>query len=89
MAEQGAAEAEVRSSLPLYGQTALPEAIVTRLNAAMRAVLVDPETQKRLDLAYIQPLPMSPAETAAALQAEHERLARLIRQLGIKADGVG
>ena len=37
--------------------------------------------------AYIEPLPMSPAETGAAMQAEHDRLCKMIDQLGIKADG--
>jgi hypothetical protein len=45
------------------------------------------ETAARLAAAYIEPLPYSPGQTAAALAAEHERLGKLIQQLGIKADG--
>jgi tripartite-type tricarboxylate transporter receptor subunit TctC len=89
MAEQGAGEAEVRSMLPLYGQKALPDAIVVRLSEAVQWVLGDADTQKRLAAAHIEPMPLSPAETAAALAAEHERLGKLIQQLGIKADGTG
>ncbi len=89
MAEQGADEAEIRSMLQLYGQKALPNAIVIKVNDAVRATLADPETPTRLATAYIEPLPMSPAETAAALATEHERLGKLIQQLGIKADGTG
>ena len=87
MAEQGAGDTEVRSMLPLYGPKALDEAIVAKVNQAVRAAQSDPETQKRLAAAYIEPLPMSPAEAATALAAEHERLGSLIKQLGIKADG--
>ena len=87
MAEQGAGDVEVRSSLPLYGHKDLPQPIVQRVNEAMRATLSDAETLKRLQQIYVEPLPMTPAETAAALQREHEYLGRVIAQLGIKADG--
>jgi tripartite-type tricarboxylate transporter receptor subunit TctC len=89
MAEQGAGETEIRSMLPLYGQKALPDAIVVKVNEAVRAALADSETRKRLAAAYIEPMILSPGETAAALAAEHERLGKLIQQLGIKADGTG
>ena len=89
MAEQGAGETEIRSMLPLYGQKALPDAIVDQAQRGGARGLADPETRKRLAAAYIEPMPMSPAETAAALAAEHERLGKLIQQLGIKADGTG
>ena len=89
LAEQGAGETEIRSMLPLYGQKALPDAIVAKVNEAVRTALADPETRKRLAAAYIEPLPMSPVETAGALAAEHARLGKLIQQLGIRADGTG
>ena len=81
------ADAEIRSSLPLYGQRALPRAIVDKVNQAMAAALADPLTIKRLDTAYITPLPLTPEQLAEAMQQEHQRLGRLIAQLGIKADG--
>jgi hypothetical protein len=43
--------------------------------------------KRRLGKAYIDATPMSPAETGAAMAREHERLGKLIAQLGIKADG--
>jgi tripartite-type tricarboxylate transporter receptor subunit TctC len=87
LGEQGAGDVEVRSSLPLYGHKDLPQPIVQRVNAAMRATLADPETLKRLQQIYVEPLPMTPSETAKALEEEHERLGKVIAQLGIKADG--
>jgi tripartite-type tricarboxylate transporter receptor subunit TctC len=87
MAEQGAGDTEVRSMLPLYGQRTLPDAILDRISKAMLAAQADPETKLRLAAAYIEPMPLSPAETEATLKAEHERLGKLIQQLGIKADG--
>ena len=87
LGEQGAGDVEVRSSLPLYGHKDLPQPIVQRVNEAMRASLADPETLKRLQQIYVEPLPMTPAETAKALADEHDRLGKVIAQLGIKADG--
>jgi tripartite-type tricarboxylate transporter receptor subunit TctC len=88
MAEQSAGETEVRSMLPIYGQKDLPDTIVARVNDAVRATQSNRETAMRLTAAYIEPLPFTPQQTAAALVAEHERLGKLIQQLGIKADGV-
>jgi tripartite-type tricarboxylate transporter receptor subunit TctC len=87
LAEQGAGDIEIRSSLPLLGHKDLAEPIVERLNKAVAATLADPETRKRLIGSYIEPTPMTPAELAVALKREHERLGKLIEQLGIKADG--
>jgi len=89
MAEQGVGDIEVRSSLPLCGQKDLPAPIVTRLNKAVANALADPQTRQRLAAAYIQPVPMSAAEMGDAMAREHERLGKLIQQLGIKADGAG
>jgi len=87
MAEQGAGDLEVRSSLPIYGHKDLPGAIVERINQAVAASLADRETRQRLAGAYIEPLPMTPADLGAAMRREHQRLGKLIEQLGIKADG--
>lgn len=85
--EQNEGEAEVRSMVVLCGRPDLPDAIVTRLNEAVAASLADPEVRQRLEGAYIQPSPMTPAEAAMAMQREHERLGGLIKRLGIKAEG--
>jgi tripartite-type tricarboxylate transporter receptor subunit TctC len=87
MAEQGVGDLEVRSSLPIYGHKDLPGAIVERINQAVAASLADRETRQRLAGAYIEPLPMTPADLGAAMRREHQRLGKLIEQLGIKADG--
>ncbi|MBS0517130.1 MAG: tripartite tricarboxylate transporter substrate binding protein [Proteobacteria bacterium] len=87
LTEQDVGDVEVRSSLPLYGQKALPAPIVDRINKAMNAALADPETARRLERAYVQVTPLTPAGVAEAMQREHERLGMLIAKLGIKADG--
>ena len=88
MAEQAVGDIEFRTLLPLYGHPEMPEAIVMQLNAAMTAALADPATRKRLDEAYIYPMPMTPAEAGDVMRAEHERLGKIVQRLGIKADGM-
>lgn len=87
MSEQGEGELEVQSSIPLYGPKALPSPIVMRLNGAIDKALADPEVRARLASASIDPLPLGPQQLDEMLRREHVRLARLIRQLGITADG--
>jgi len=87
MEEQGLGDMEVRSALPLYGPKGLPAPIVQRLAGAVGKALNDDDVKRRLGKAYIDATPMSPAETSAAMAREHERLGKLIAQLGIKADG--
>jgi tripartite-type tricarboxylate transporter receptor subunit TctC len=87
MEEQGEADLQVQSSIPILGQKGLPDAIVDRLNKAVNKALADPEVRARLANASIEPMPMSPRELDEAMRREHDRLGKLIRQLGITADG--
>lgn len=88
MEEQGEADLQVQSSIPILGQKGLPDAIVDRLNKAVNKALTDPEVRARLANASIDPMPMTPRELDEAMRREHVRLGKLIRQLGITADGV-
>ena len=88
MEEQGEADLQVQSSIPILGQKGLPDAIVDRLNKAVNKALTDPEVRARLANASIDPMPMTPRELDGAMRREHIRLGKLIRQLGITADGV-
>lgn len=87
MEEQGEADLQVQSSIPILGQKGLPDAIVERLNKAVNKALADPEVRARLANASIEPMPMTPRELGEAMRREHDRLGKLIRQLGITADG--
>lgn len=87
MEEQGEADLQVQSSIPILGQKGLPDAIVERLNKAVNTALADTEVRARLANASIEPMPMTPRELDEAMRREHDRLGKLIRQLGITADG--
>lgn len=88
MEEQGEGDLQVQSSIPILGQKGLPDAIVDRLNRAVNRALADPEVRARLANASIEPMPLTPGELDEAMRREHVRLGKLIRQLGITADGV-
>ena len=64
----------------------MPAEKVDRISGAVTATLADPETRTRLVAAHIEPMPMQPAEVGAILQREHDRLGKMIRQVGITVD---
>jgi tripartite-type tricarboxylate transporter receptor subunit TctC len=87
LAEQGYAGIQVQSALPLLGPAGLADPIVERLNTAFRKALADDRVRRRLAAAYIEPLPLTVAQTRDWVGREHERLGRTIVQLGIRPDG--
>jgi tripartite-type tricarboxylate transporter receptor subunit TctC len=87
LAEQGLGDLAIDGYLPLYGPPVMPAAAVARVNRAVAAALDDQTTHTGLRAAWIEPLPMQPAEAGAVMRREHDRLGAIIRQLGIKADG--
>jgi tripartite-type tricarboxylate transporter receptor subunit TctC len=63
-----------------------PRPIVNRLNAELRQVLADAETQKRLAQAGIEPAPGSPADFAALIKAEIPKWAKVLKRAGIEPE---
>ena len=63
-----------------------PPAIVDRLNREVRKALSDPELVRKLHAQGNDPAPSSPEELAALIASDGERMGRVIREAGIKAD---
>jgi tripartite-type tricarboxylate transporter receptor subunit TctC len=63
-----------------------PPAIVERLNREVRKVLADPDVIRRLNAQGNDPAPSSPEELAALIARDGERMGKVIRDAGIKAD---
>ena len=63
-----------------------PRAIVNRLNGDLRQVLGDPETQKRLALRGIDPLPGSPEDFGELIRREIPMWAKVLKAAGIKPE---
>jgi tripartite-type tricarboxylate transporter receptor subunit TctC len=63
-----------------------PAAVVAKLNAAIVAVMRDPEVRAKLAQNGVVPAANSPEEFGRYLRDEYARWGRIIREKGIKAD---
>lgn len=78
---------EYTQGLGVVGPAGLPAPVVSRLNEAIRASLVKPETKDKLTkLGAITEGGSTPAEFRAWLAKDLERWARVIKAAGVKAD---
>ena len=78
---------EYTQGLGVVGPAGLPAPVVGRLNEAIRASLVKPETKEKLNkLGAITEGGSTPAEFRSWLGKDLERWARVIKAAGVKAD---
>jgi tripartite-type tricarboxylate transporter receptor subunit TctC len=78
---------EYTQGLGVVGPAGLPAPVVTRLNEAIRASLVKPETKEKLNkLGAITEGGSTPAEFRAWLAKDLERWERVIKTAGVKAE---
>jgi tripartite-type tricarboxylate transporter receptor subunit TctC len=64
-----------------------PEDIIKKLNAATVKVLNMPEVKDRLKQSGAEPVGNTPAEHAAEIKAELEKMKNLVQKQGIKFEG--
>ena len=57
-----------------------------RVNREVRNALADPEVIRKLHAQGNDPAPSSPEELAALIAGDGERMGKVIREAGIKAD---
>jgi tripartite-type tricarboxylate transporter receptor subunit TctC len=87
MAEAGfAGFEEYTQGLGIVAPAGTPAAAIDRLNAAVRASLLKPETRERLKGLGAITQSSSPAEFAAFLKKDHERWAQVIKAAGVKGE---
>ena len=84
--EQGFADTVADQWAGVLAPAKTPAAIVAKLNAAIAAVMREPEVRARLAATGVVPGVNSPAEFATYLKDENERWTRIIREKGIKAE---
>jgi len=65
-----------------------PEDVIKKLNAATAKVLQMPEVRERLKTSGAEPAGNSPAEHAAEIKTELEKMQNLTKKQGIKLEGV-
>ena len=68
-----------------FAPKATPPEIVTRLNAEINKLLVEPDTSAKLLAQGAEPRPLPVAEFARFVQAEGEKFAGIIKEIGLPA----
>eukprot|EP01031_Cornospumella_fuschlensis_P048136 gene48136-58963_t len=63
-----------------------PEALITRMNREVNALLEKPLLRERMSAQGSDPLPMTPAAFQARIAEDRARWARVIRDGNIRAD---
>lgn len=84
--EQGFADTVADQWAGVLAPAGVPDPIVARLNAAIAAVISEPEVRAKLAQTGVVPGVDTPAEFAAYLTDEYTRWGRIIREKGIKAE---
>src|SRR5262249_61756071 len=79
---------EMATWFSLFAPKGTPMAIVEQLNAYTREVQADPEAKQRLEATFVDPLVMTQAEFAAQVKADAVKYERIVREAGIKLEGV-
>jgi tripartite-type tricarboxylate transporter receptor subunit TctC len=83
-AEQGFPGLETGTWFALFAPRGTPPEIVDQLNGYVRALADDAESRKRLDAAYLEPMPMTATEFAAQVKADAVKWERIVRESGVK-----
>ncbi|WP_171089873.1 Bug family tripartite tricarboxylate transporter substrate binding protein [Usitatibacter rugosus] len=83
MIELGLPEFDVGTWTGFVGPKGLPQEVVTKLNAAVAAVLADPVVRQRLVDEGAEIRTMSPADFGAFMRAENVRWVKVVRDAGI------
>jgi tripartite-type tricarboxylate transporter receptor subunit TctC len=84
--EQGFADTVADQWAGVLAPARTPAAVVAKLNAAIVAVMKDPEVRTKLAQNGVVPAANSPEEFGRYLRDEYARWGRIIREKGIKAD---
>ncbi len=84
--EQGFADTVQDQWAGVLAPAKTPPEIIARLNAAIVAVMNDPEVRAKLAQTGVVPAADTPEEFGRYLRGEYERWGRIIREKGIKAE---
>jgi tripartite-type tricarboxylate transporter receptor subunit TctC len=82
----GPAGFEVGASTVMLAPKGTPKAIVDRINADIAKVVAEPEVRERFAAFGYEAWPLTPAETAAAMDADAKRYAEIIKRLNLQLD---
>jgi len=84
--EAGIAGFNYDSAHALAVPAGTPKEIIGRLNAEVVKILRAPDITERINAMVADVIANSPEEAMASMRADHQRIGRLIQEMGIKAD---
>jgi tripartite-type tricarboxylate transporter receptor subunit TctC len=84
--EEGFPGLEMPSWFSLFAPHGTPKEIVDQLNGYTRAVQDNPDTKKRLDAQFVDPLVLTQPQFAALVKADALKWERIVRESGIKIE---
>jgi tripartite-type tricarboxylate transporter receptor subunit TctC len=84
VAEAGLAGYEAELHYGLVAPAGTPRSVIDKLNAALRSALTDETLRQRLATEGAIPLPSTPEEYAADIDAEERKWSKIIRDAGVK-----
>jgi tripartite-type tricarboxylate transporter receptor subunit TctC len=84
LAEQGMRDYEVTLWFGMWAPAATPPAVVQKLNAAVNAIVGEPQVREQFAKLGLQPSPMKPEEFAAFVRTEIGVYKRIVEQAGIE-----
>jgi len=85
-AEQGFPGFEVGTWFALFAPQGTPREIIDQLNGYVRSLYDDPDSRKRLEAAFLEPMPMTAAQFAEQVKADAAKWERIVRESGVKQD---
>jgi tripartite-type tricarboxylate transporter receptor subunit TctC len=86
IAEAGLAGYEAELHYGLVAPAGTPRPIVEQLNAALRAALTDATLRERLAREGAVPMPSTPEEYVADIEAEEKKWGKIVRDAGVKGE---
>ena len=86
IAESGVKDYEFTAWIGAFLPARAQPAIVNKLNAELRKVLVDPGVAEKLSAQTLDPMPMSPEQFAKRLKSDYDKYATLMKLTGATLD---
>jgi tripartite-type tricarboxylate transporter receptor subunit TctC len=77
---------EFTSWMGTFAPAGTPPAIVDKLNAELKKAVADPAVASNLSAQTLDPMHMTPAEFAKQLQADYDKVGRIIKISGARID---
>jgi len=86
MKEAGLPEIENLAWMALMTPSSTPDAIVTRMNQEINAILAMPDVKEKLNSYFMEPIGGTPQDLAAFMQTELRVMTPVIKRTGVKVD---